>query len=319
MKKIKIFIALFFLFACNQKKSYLESLPISDIDLHIKYQDSIFKKNNKYPKDLYTYYDKLINDNSDSASVYYLRGRIDSIKSTTIDYYKKSLQKDSSFFYGLISLSLYSIEDDLTKEAIKYANKAKNIAPQRKESYVILQNAYAILHDKSEDISQKLKFIKLAIQNSEKAYQITNDEKYLEFLNQYTEIKNNEENVINYNNTVNQYYNNYKCVGRWIGQLNGMAAWTFELNIYSNGIWIFYSYPYQKQLSGTYDIIEPGDYFELSLNNKTTDFEKLQYNGLEEYITFRCYGRGSSLTLESITTAASLAFPYEKKITFYKQ
>jgi hypothetical protein len=210
MKKILVIILLIFTLGCNQQKSYLESLSISDIDLHIKYQDSIYKLSNKYPKDLYYYYDRLIEDNSDSASVYYYRGRIDSIKSISIDYYKKSLQKDSNFFYGLISLALYSIDDGMTKEAIKFANKAKKNAPERQESYVTLQTAYAILHDKSDNVNQKLKFIKLAIENTEKAYQLTNDEKFLEYLNQYSEIKNNEENVINYNNAVNQYNNNYK-------------------------------------------------------------------------------------------------------------
>ena len=320
MKKIIIVVVLLFSLACNQKKSYLESLSITDIDLHIKYQDSIFKLNNKYPKDLYYYYDKLINDNSDSASVYYYRGRIDSIKSVTVDYYKKSLQKDSNFFYGLISLALYSIDDDLTKEAIKFANKAKKKAPERNESYVILQNAYAILHDKSDNVYQKLKFTKLAIENTEKAYQLTNDEKYLEYLNQYTEIKNNEENIINYNNAVNQYNNNYKCVGRWVGQLNGSAAWTFELNIYSNGNWMFYSYPYKKELYGTYDILKSGDYFELNLNTNTSDAEKMVYNGLQEYTLFECYGKGGeALTLRPRITRADLVFPYEKKVTFYRQ
>ena len=220
MKKLIIVVVLLFLLACNQKKSYLESLLISDIDLHIKYQDSIFKLNNKYPKDLYSYYDKLINDNSDSASVYYYRGRIDSIKSVTVDYYKKSLQKDSNFFYGLISLAAYSIDDDLTKDAIKFANKAKKKAPERHESYVILQNTYAVLHDKSDDVYQKLKYTKLAIENTEKAYQLTNDEKYLEYLNQYNEIKNNEENIINYNNAANQYINNYEFVKSMASKLS---------------------------------------------------------------------------------------------------
>ena len=319
MKKLIIVVVLLFSLACNQKKSYLESLSISDIDLHIKYQDSIFKLNNKYPKDLYSYYDKLINDNSDSASVYYYRGRIDSIKSVTVDYYKKSLQKDSNFFYGLISLALYSIDDDLTKDAIKFANKAKKKAPERHESYVILQNAYAVLHDKSDDVYQKLKYTKLAIENTEKAYQLTNDEKYLEYLNQYNEIKNNEENIINYNNAANQYINNYKCVGTWVGQLNGMAAWTFELNIYSNGNWMFYSYPYKEQFYGTYDMIKSGDYFELNLNTETDDAEKLVYNGLQQFTVFKCYGSGGSLRLEPRITGADLAFPYENKVTFYRQ
>ncbi len=323
MKKIILIFILFFSLGCSQHKSYLESLSISDIDLHIKYQDSIFKQNNKYPKDLFTYYDRLINDNPDSASVYYFRGRIDSIKSASVDYYKKSLQKDSSFFYGLISLALYSMDGDLANEAIKFANKAKKKAPERHESYVILQNAYATLHDKSDIVSQKLKFTKLAIENTEIAYQLTSDEKYLEYLNQYMEIKTKEEYIIKYNNAVNQYnnnnYNNNKCVGTWIGQVNGMAAWTFELNIYSNGNWMFYSYPYKQQFYGTYDMLKSGDYFELNLNRNTDDDEKLVYRGLQEYTVFKCYGNGGSLRLEPKITGAASAFPYENDVFFYKQ
>lgn len=237
MKKIILIFILFFSLGCSQHKTYLESLSISDIDLHIKYQDSIFKLNNKYPKDLYTYYDKLINDNSDSASVYYFRGRIDSIKSATIDYYKKSLQKDSSFFYGLISIALYSIDDELTNEAIKFANKAKKKAPDRHESYVILQNAYATLHDKSDDVSQKLKFTKLAIENTEKAYQLTNDEKYLEYLNQNMEIKTKEEYIIKYNNAVNRYNNALSSYSSSLsGYWESQDVTNFNLRIINGGI-----------------------------------------------------------------------------------
>ncbi len=197
--------------------------------------------------------------------------------------------------------------------------KQKKNTPERHESYAILQNAYAILHDKSDNINQKLKFTKLAIENTERAYQLTNYEKYLEYLNQYNEIKNNEEYVINYNNAVDQYNNNYKCVGRWVGQLNGMAAWTFELNIYSNGNWMFYSYPYKKQFYGTYDMLKSGDFFELNLNTDTDNAEKLVYNGLQKYTIFTCYGRGSSLRLKPRITGADLAFPYENQVTFYRQ
>lgn len=237
MKNIVIITFLVFSLGCNQQKSYLESLSINDIDLHIKYQDSVFKVNNKYPNDLYSYYDKLIDENSDSASVYYFRGRIDSIKSSTFDFYKKSLEKDSSFFHVLISLALNSLEDGLNNEGIQFANKAKEKAPERQESYIILQNAYAALHDKSNNVSQQLKFTKLAIENTEIAYQLTKDEKYLEYLNQYTEIKNKEEYIIKYNNAVNQYNNALSSYSTSLsGYWESQDVSNFNLRIINGGI-----------------------------------------------------------------------------------
>ena len=205
MKKIAIITFLFFSLGCNQQKSYLESLSISDIDLHIKYQDSIFKVNNKYPNDLYSFYDKLINENSDSASVYYFRGRIDSIKSVTFDYYKKSLEKDSSFFHVLISLALFSLEGGLNNEGINFANKAKEKAPERQESYYVLQLSYANLHDKAKNVNEKLKYLKKAIDNSEFLYRLTNDQEVYNTIQKYYEILDQEQRIISYNTALNNY------------------------------------------------------------------------------------------------------------------
>ena len=105
MKKIlPILTTLIITYSCSNTKKPPENIPLSDIENHIKFQDSLYSDSSKvYANFIFESYDNILKDNSDSATAIYLRARIDSIPKNKVELYKNSLKKDSNFFFILLS------------------------------------------------------------------------------------------------------------------------------------------------------------------------------------------------------------------------
>lgn len=235
-KELKLLIGILIILSCSKTKIPPENIHLSDIESHIKFQDSLYNDSTKiYSKVLFNSYDNILKNNSDSASAIFLRARIDSNSKNKNELYYKSLNKDSNFYYSLIAVSIVLLDSNKIKESIYLAEKAKKILPNKENSYQILQYIYAGLHDKSKNISEKLLYINKAIIYVKILNEITNDN-YLNLYNQYNDIKEKEEYLIQYNAEVEEYNRkiaNFAHVGKFIDELNYNITY-----IYSNGTFL---------------------------------------------------------------------------------
>lgn len=249
-KILTILTTLMMIYSCSNTKKPPENIPLSDIESHIKFQDSLYSDSSKvYANFIFESYDNILKDNSDSATAIYLRARIDSIPNNKVELYKNSLKKDSNFFYSLIAVSIDLLDSTKFKESIYLAEKAKKIEPKKENSYHLLQFIYASLHDKSNNNEVKLNYINKAIDEVKVLNEITFD-KYLDLYNQYLEIKEKELYIQKYNNAVERYnseISNYAHVGKFIDELNYNVTY-----IYPNGSFIVMTTRGKIQSQGTW-------------------------------------------------------------------